>query len=121
MATKKKGTFSSYSLDEEYTPRPLSSKNRIVGKNASDVKAAVAEIVAGHMVDFEIDMSLIKDPKERCDIMLKLMQFVLPKVSAVDVNGAIEVDSVRDELAQLSQQTVIKTAVATSTDKNLSS
>ena len=100
MADKKKKSFSDYDLNEEYTPRKMVVRGTDKCNNKDDLKELIAKVIGGHMFDFEYDMNQIPDPKDRCDIMLKLMQFVLPKVSAMDVTGAIEVDSVSDELAR---------------------
>ena len=113
--------ISIYSLDEE-APTPVSptkKRKKLEGKDPEDVKKLVAEIVAGRMDAFETDLGMIKSPKDRCEVMLKLMQFVLPKVSAVDVTGALEMDSVSDEVARLAQQT--KTDVAAKTKKDITS
>ena len=107
MAENRKKGFSDYDLEEEYKPRKMVVKGTDKCNDTSDLKAIITKVIGGHMFDFEYDMNLIKDPKERCDIMLKLMQFVLPKVSALDVNGAIEVDTVSDEISRLAQQTAV--------------
>lgn len=108
--------LSAYSLDEEAKAPQPKKRNRSEAKNIREVKDIVANIIAGNLNDFEADMKAIKDPKERCDIMLKLMNFVLPKVSTVDVNGTMEFDPVTDEVAKLAQQTgVMVTGLAAKT------
>lgn len=107
-----KKMISYYPLNEDAPAgHPKKAPKKVAGKSTDEVKKLVADIVAGRMGAFEIDLGLIKDPKDRCDVMLKLMQFVLPKVSAVDVNGALELDSVSEELSRLAGQTTVKAAL----------
>ena len=112
MEREKKSLISLYSLNEE-APKGLAEKlpqvkkRAIADKDANGIKKVVTDLIVDRLGNgsFELDLSMVKDPKERCDIVLKLMGFVLPKVSAIDVNGNLELDSVSDELSKLAQQT----------------
>ena len=123
---ERKSLVSLYSLNENAPaghpdPEQAPKKRVIREKDAAGVKKAVMEMITERIGNgaFELDLGAIKDPKDRCDVVLKLMQFVLPKVSAVDVTGALEVDSVSDEISRLAQQTA--SSVVASTAKELSS
>lgn len=112
-----KNLISFYPLNEEAPkshPVKPAKKRTIADKDANGIKKAVMEMITDRIGNgtFEIDLGMIKDPKDRCDIMLKLMSFVLPKVSAIDVNGNLELDSVSDELSKLTQQAGVKLPAA---------
>lgn len=111
---ERRGLVSLYPLNES-APRRLAEsgiadkdlkKRPITEKDANGIKKVVMEMITDRISNgtFELDLGMIKDPKDRCDIVLKLMGFVLPKVSAIDVNGNLELDSVSDELSKLTRQ-----------------
>ena len=127
MDREKKSLISLYSLNEE-APKGLAEKlpqvkkRAIADKDANGIKKVVTDLIVDRLGNgsFKLDLSMVKDPKERCDIVLKLMGFVLPKVSAIDVNGNLELDSVSDELNKLTQQTGVKLAATTKSNKEAS-
>lgn len=57
------------------------------------------------------DLHDIKDPKDRCAMRRDLYQYVIPKVTAVDMNANLEVESVGDELSKLTHNTVMDGAL----------
>lgn len=102
--------------------QPQVKKRTITDKDANGIKKVVTDLIVDRLGNgaFELDLGMVKDPKDRCDIVLKLMGFVLPKVSAVDLNGNLELDSVSDELNKLTQQTGVKLAATTKSNKEAS-
>lgn len=65
--------------------RPKGSKNRI-GK---DLRESLNEIITNNLDSFKSDLKDLP-PKERITVMLKLFEFVAPKMQPVD---AIQLDS----------------------------
>lgn len=53
-------------------------------------KDKIQAFIEDHWPDFENAMSRIDNPKDQCMIMLKLMEFVIPKMSSVEVKGEAE-------------------------------
>ena len=127
MDDNKFSLISRYSLNEN-APKGLEEKQAqvkkrtITDKDANGIKKVVTDLIVDRLGNgaFELDLGMVKDPKDRCDIVLKLMGFVLPKVSAVDLNGNLELDSVSDELNKLTQQTGVKLAATTKSNKEAS-
>ena len=88
-------------------------RGRSNSKNVQRLKDKLAEFLCS---DEEIqalidDLHEIKDPKERCAMRKDLYQYVIPKVTAVDMNANLEVESVGDELAKLTHTTVMEGAI----------
>lgn len=82
-------------------------------KNVQRLKDRLAEFLCS---DEEIqaliqDLHDIKDPRERCAMRKDLYQYVIPKVTAVDMNANLEVESVGDELSKLAHTTVLEGAI----------
>ena len=82
-------------------------------KNVQKLKDRLAEFLSS---DEEIqalidDLHAIEDPKDRCTMRKDLYQYVIPKVTAVDMNANLEVESVGDELAKLTHTTVLDGAI----------
>ena len=65
------------------------------------------------------DLHEIKDPKERCAMRRDLFQYVIPKVTAVDMNANLEVESVGDELSKLTHATVQEGAIGLVDEENI--
>jgi hypothetical protein len=63
------------------TGRPKGSPN----KTNSEVKAIVKQLVNDNLPQVQADLDSL-EPKDRLDIMVKLMGFVLPKATQTDVN-----------------------------------
>ena len=61
-------------------------KKGVVNKITADARAAIAEIVQGSMADFQAWMAEIKDPKDRCDVFLKLMAYHIPQLARVEAH-----------------------------------
>lgn len=54
--------------------------------------------------DFLKTWSKIEDPKDKCDIYVKCCNFVLPKLSSVQVDANVKDMSYQDELDELSKE-----------------
>ena len=54
-------------------------------KVSADVRSAVADIVSGHLDMVAHDLRLLA-PKERIDVVVKLLPFVIPKQTDIDAS-----------------------------------
>lgn len=70
---------------------------------SQETKEKAALFIKENIEKFSKDYQLIEDPKERCDIFLKMMSYVIPKMSSSDISATLEVESVGDELAKLAR------------------
>lgn len=97
-----------FAVGYELKPRP---KENV--KSAQKLKERLAEMLCSDEAIEEMfeDLKAIKDPKERCAMRRDLYQYILPKVTAVDMNASIETDTVSDELAMLTRTTVMEGAL----------
>lgn len=103
--------FSYYSM----TPRERSQggfKNNYnkdtPGKLIYTVKDKVADFVNMSMDEFKAAFANLDD-KDKCDIMVKMMQYVIPRVSEQTLNANVKTDSVQDELAKLAGTSITDT------------
>ena len=53
-------------------------------------KERIRTFIVNHWEDFEDAFDRIDNPKDQCMIMLKLMEFDIPKMSSVEVKGETE-------------------------------
>lgn len=88
-------------------------KGQSNSKNVQRLKDRLSEMLCS---DEEIqalfdDLHAIPDPKDRCAMRRDLYQYVIPKVTAVDMNASMEVESIGDELAKLTHTTVMEGAL----------
>ena len=63
--------------------RPKGSKNR----STSEIKTAIQKLLDTNVSQMEVDLQKLS-PKERISVLLKMAEFVLPKVQAVPHEGA---------------------------------
>jgi len=63
--------------------RPKGSKNR----STSEIKTAIQKLLDTNVSQMERDLQELS-PKDRISVLLKLAEFVLPKVQAVPHEGA---------------------------------
>lgn len=75
------------------------------GKLVYTVKEKVADFVNLSMDEFRKAFANLDD-KDKCDIMVKMMQYVIPRVSEQTLNANVKTDSVQDELAKLAGTTL---------------
>lgn len=68
------------------TGRPTGSKD----KTQAETKAIFQQIVEGNIENFQswIDEVAKKNPEKAFDMVVKLMEFTLPKLKAVEISGA---------------------------------
>lgn len=76
-------------------------------KYSQETKEKAAQFIKENIEKFAKDYQEIEDPKERCDIFLKMMSYVIPKMSSSDINATVESESIGDELAKLARTTPI--------------
>lgn len=76
-------------------------------KYSQETKEKAAQFIKENIEKFAKDYQQIEDPKERCDIFLKMMSYVIPKMSSSDINATVESESIGDELAKLARTTPI--------------
>lgn len=77
--------------------------NQSMFKSSREAKEKAAQFIKDNIEKFTRDYAEIEDPKERCDIFIKMMGYVVPKMSSTDINASLEVESVGDELAKLAR------------------
>ena len=53
-------------------------------------KDAILQLIAKNWVLFEENLEAIESPKDYCMVIMKLMEYVFPKMSSVEVKGDIE-------------------------------
>ena len=81
----------------------VARNNQSLFKSSREAKDRAAQFVKDNIEKFAKDYASIEDPKERCDIFIKMMGYVVPKMSSTDINASLEVESVGDELAKLAR------------------
>ena len=66
--------------------RPTGSKDKMT----ADIKQAYRSLVEGNLSNIETWLNKVaaKDPAKAIELMLKLSEFILPKIKAVEVSGA---------------------------------
>ena len=74
-------------------------------RSSREAKEKAANFIKDNIEKFTRDYESIDDPKDRCEIYIKMMGFVVPKMSSTDINASLEVESVGDELAKLARTT----------------
>lgn len=65
-------------------------------------KELIKDFAVEKWPEFKKAWSKIESNKDKADIYLKMLQYILPKMSSVDVSGKIEKPSWEDELKELS-------------------
>ena len=81
------------------------------GRGASEtnvtytVKEKVADFINLSMDEFRQSFANLDD-KDKCDVIVKMMQYVIPRVSEQTLNANVKTDSVQDELAKLAGTTL---------------
>lgn len=78
------------------------------GKLIYTVKDKVADFVNMSMDEFKQAFANLDD-KDKCDIMVKMMQYVIPRVSEQTLNANVKTDTVQDEIAKLAGTTISDT------------
>lgn len=68
-----------------------------------DAKAVIKDIVNDNAEEARKKLSLIADPKDWLDMYIKLCSFVLPKLSAVQVDADVKQSDLKSELEELSK------------------
>lgn len=81
------------------------NNNAKTHRASREAKEKAADFVKEKIKKFAEDYELIEDPKERCEIFIKMMAFVVPKMTSTDINANIESESIGDELARLARTT----------------
>ena len=81
-------------------------------KNVQRLKDRLAEFLGSEeeiqmMID---DLHAIDNPKDRTAARKDLYQYIIPKVTATDINATMEVESISDDLSRLTHTTVDKSA-----------
>lgn len=73
-------------------------------KMTVDLREAIREFVDGNFNEFVKTWKDIKIPKYKCDIYIALCKFVLPTLSAVNMNAQVEQKTFSEELEELSRE-----------------
>ena len=98
-----------------HKPEGSGRKKGQVNKTTADVRHAIATIVGHSIGDFQKWLAEIKDPKEKCDVLLRLMAFNVPKLaqvqSVVTVKRDVQ-DFTDEELAALASTRAAHAAAA---------
>lgn len=81
----------------------VARNNQSTYKASRETKERAAKFIAENIEKFAKDYQAIEDPKERCDIFIKMIGYVIPKMTSNDVNANVEIESIGDELARLAR------------------
>ena len=73
-------------------------------KVTKELRERAKEFTDGHFDEFVSAWKMIEDPKEKCDIYLKITKFVLPTLSSVEMNANVEYEELSDEIAELAKE-----------------
>lgn len=80
--------------------RQKGTPNKATGTQRDFIRGVIDEMQPNIMRDIKM-----LDPKDRLGIYLKLTEFVLPKLSAVDMNiAAPQIQSIEDTLKKLAEE-----------------
>lgn len=74
-----------------------SSRKGISNKKTAKIRDKIVLILENNISDLESDLNSLR-PKERLEILLKLMTFVLPKVKATEVDQLQGFDEMESKL-----------------------
>jgi hypothetical protein len=68
--------------------RPAGSK----GKTQAEIKEAFQLLVEGNLPNIEswLKSTALKDPAKALELVIKLSEFVLPKMKATEISGTVE-------------------------------
>lgn len=80
--------------------RQKGTPNKITG----DLREAIRDFTTGNFHDFVKSWKEIKIPKYKCDVYVAMCKFVLPTLTAVDMNANVEQRTFKDELDELSKE-----------------
>lgn len=73
-------------------------------KATKSMRELMAKFCKENYDDFQQAYARILNPKERCEIYLKVQQFVTPRLNAVDVNTSDTDNSFKSELEKMADE-----------------
>lgn len=78
-----------------FTPGNKLSKGRpkgAVNQSTEDVKRLIVRVAEGSIANIEKDLARIRrnNPEKAVELTLKLLEYVAPKLKAIDISGQVE-------------------------------
>lgn len=69
-------------------------------KVTKDTRTAISLFIDEHFEEFMTEWGTL-EPRDKCEVYIKMCKFVLPTLSSVDMNAKVEDKSFSDELRAL--------------------
>lgn len=73
-------------------------------KVTSELREVIKDFVTENFDQFKAEWKEMDDPRDKCEIYVKMCNFVLPKLSSVEMDAKVEDTSYQDELDALSTE-----------------